>query len=41
VPVAAAVAASVRVLLAPVVEAGLNVAVTPLGRPLAVKPRCR
>jgi hypothetical protein len=38
VPVAAvADAARVRVLLAPLVEPGLNVAVTPLGRPLAVK----
>jgi hypothetical protein len=30
-------AASVKVLLAPVVEAGLNVAVTPLGNPVALK----
>jgi hypothetical protein len=38
VPVAAVLdAASVSVLLPPVVEAGLNVAVTPLGNPLALK----
>ena len=29
-------AASVKTVLAPVVEVGLNVAVTPLGKPLAV-----
>jgi len=38
VPVAAALeAASVSVLLPPVVEAGLNVAVTPLGNPVALR----
>lgn len=38
IPSAAALdAASVRALLVPVVDAGLNVAVTPLGNPLALK----
>jgi hypothetical protein len=36
--VAVAEAANVNTLLVPVAEAGLNVAVTPLGNPLAVKP---